>query len=123
MFIACIEPTNIYMDLDRYWHGGSQEYAGGDQLLTVLRQGWQMDRVVYRIDYPLSDGRQISVYHCILRREDQKLTMPVIANPIVLRVLDTMQARVMPVKPMKTHVKYESRPRKPSAAKVLTAQA
>lgn len=107
MFTSCIEPINTFLDLDRHWHSGSQPLAGSDQLLTALKNGWQMDRVVFRTDYALSASRAVQIYHCILRRGTEKITMPVLAGPFLMRILNTLAVRIMPVKPIKSRLKHE----------------
>ena len=70
----------------RHWDPRSQPYAGADQLLSALSQGWQADAVVDWQDHGRG-GRQIAVYGFVLVRQEQQRRMWVVANPCVTRLI------------------------------------
>jgi hypothetical protein len=76
-----------YPDFRRHWSASSEPYAGGDALLTKLNQGWATAETVRSQLHWLTSARSVVVYHFELHRGDEKLTMPVIANPFVDRFI------------------------------------
>lgn len=70
----------------RHWSPLSQPYAPADVLLQYLRGGWQIQgRVLVEVSRCTS-RRCTELYYFILTRDDERLTMPVLANPVVLRL-------------------------------------
>jgi hypothetical protein len=78
-----------YLDVNRHWSPRSEKFAGGDNLLTALMRGWEISDKVEKESYWHAGVRQITVYHFRLRRNDQEIAMPVLANPYVNRMLFT----------------------------------
>jgi hypothetical protein len=76
-----------YPDVYRYWSAGCEEYAGGDALLTMLRNGWDANETVYIEDFWHSGARLVVVYHFDLTRGDEKMSVPVLSNPFVRRII------------------------------------
>jgi hypothetical protein len=76
-----------YMDIVKHWSPLSEEYCGGDGLLTALRNGWQMDPVIRYEDKWFAGMRQITVYHIRLHRNGEERTMRVLNNPYVTRMI------------------------------------
>jgi len=87
-----IEDINIY----RHWHAGSEKYAGGASLATMIYLGWTMNEVVYREEHGRA-GRFSTVYHVTLERDGETMHMPVIANPYVARFLNESPVHVVPM--------------------------
>lgn len=82
--------TNLhysYMSLVRHWHADSEPFAGGDALFTALSEGWQLGETVAYEEYWLSGVRPITVYHFQLERGPERMTMPVLTNPYVRRLI------------------------------------
>jgi hypothetical protein len=77
---------------ERHWDGESQRYAGVDQLITSLLNGWDVDDVVL-VEKPADSSAQ--VYHFCLRRADTLIEMPVLANPHVERIITHMKLVVL----------------------------
>jgi hypothetical protein len=69
---------------ERHWNSESQRYAGVDQLITYLLNGWDVDDVVL-VEKPADSGAQ--VYNFCLRRGESNIDIPVIANPHVERII------------------------------------
>ena len=77
---------------ERHWDSSSQRYAGVDQLITSLLNGWDVDDVVL-VEKPADSTAQ--VYHFVLRRAETCIEMPVVANPHVERIIAHMRLIVL----------------------------
>jgi hypothetical protein len=84
-----------YMDVERYWSPSTEPYAGCDNLVTALHDGWEMDGEVLREEKSYAGMRQINIYHVKLQRAGEAMTMPVLANPYIERVLANHSVRVV----------------------------
>ena len=79
---------SYYTRVDRHFDPQSESYTGTDSLITALRRGWEMVGTIRREDVLLGRGvRRTSLYHIDLRRGQQKMTMPIVSNPHLLRIL------------------------------------
>ena len=75
---------NRYWDTTRHWHASSEPFASGEQLQSMLREGWEMDKVVFRTEHHLKNSNRIIIFYVIaLFRADEKMNMPVLANPYI----------------------------------------
>lgn len=86
-----------YLQIQRHWHAGSEKYAGADALVTAIHKGWQPERAVYSEEYWHAGSRLVEVFHFELTRGDEKLTMPVISNPYLRRMLKIMKPTIHPI--------------------------
>ncbi len=91
-----------YMDVVQHWHSGSAPYAGGDALVTLLSQGWEMQQNVYVEKREFQGMRSVALYHVVLERDGQKIKMPVVRNPYINRLLRSGDYRQIPLEDMKT---------------------
>ncbi len=78
-----LEDNDIY----RHWSPGSQIFVGGDTLLTALDSGWEIAGTVLRHEYLCISDRCTYVYHLELHRDRTIISMSVIENPWVVRIL------------------------------------
>ena len=76
-----------YSSVVRHWHPASERYAGGDCLRTALNNGWQMILPVVAESHWRAGTRCVMVYVFELRRGAETMTMPVITNPFVERLI------------------------------------
>lgn len=83
-----------YVDMIRHWHAQSEPYTGGDALFTALDNGWDMDNVVTYKEF-WQAGRRVVICYFTLRRSGDELTMPVVYNPYVSRVIKTMHVQTI----------------------------
>ncbi len=88
-------PSNRFEQMDRHFSPVSELYAGGDQLMTALRRGWQMDMLVFRADHPLGTTRHVSIFSFVLRRDSEKMTLGVVANPYITRLVNELGVHVV----------------------------
>lgn len=86
-----IEDLGIY----RHWDPQSEQYAGGDALLTMLLTGWQVRGSVIQDTYRCSGARQMSLFHFELEAEGESVSMAVICNPYVERIIRERHLRVV----------------------------
>ena len=71
----------------QHWSYSSERYAGGDNLLTAIARGWEIDRVVTLRRHWFAGMRSIEVFHFTIRRDDVVADMAVLGNPYVYRYL------------------------------------
>jgi hypothetical protein len=71
----------------RHWCPSSEEYAGGDALLTLLDKGWQITGVIFCQEFWCGQARRHHVYHFQLVRDQMKHKLSVISNPYVARMV------------------------------------
>jgi hypothetical protein len=86
-----------YPDVYRYWSPNCEKYAGGDALLTKLRDGWKADQTCYAEEHWLAGMRLVVVFHIELTRGSEKMIMPVISNPFVRRMIVQESFKVKPI--------------------------
>ncbi len=91
------ESVFSYPDVRRHWSASSEKYAGGDALLTKLSQGWATAGTVYTEMHRLSSARSVTVFIFELQRGQERLIMPVIANPCVDQLIRHRALMVKPV--------------------------
>lgn len=76
-----------YDDDNRHWSPSSQPYAPADILFQYLREGWLLgDTVVIQVIQCFS-GRCVEIYHFQLSSSSGHVSMPIIANPVILRLI------------------------------------
>jgi hypothetical protein len=78
----------------RHWSPESETYAPGEVLLRYLRDSWTPDNIVNVETFPCSGCRQVEVYFFLLVRGDKRISMPLIANPVVLRLIHEYELTV-----------------------------
>ena len=83
-------PANFgaeYLDVTQHWAKESEDYAGGDALVTMLSNGWKLKPEVRIEDRFFAGLRSVSVYHLKLERDGEIIDMPVLRNPYVNRII------------------------------------
>ena len=71
-----------------HWSPTSQAFAGADNLLWALDEGWQLDPEVACVRYPHHTvTRSVSVYRFTMHQDHRTLIMPVIDTPYLRRVI------------------------------------
>jgi hypothetical protein len=87
-----------YQDLYRHWHADSEHYTGGDALNTALDEGWTIKDIVGIEEIEHVGARGTIVYYFELTRgADEVVTMPVIGNPYVERLVMIMDFTLVPL--------------------------
>ncbi|RMF79092.1 MAG: hypothetical protein D6737_12720 [Chloroflexi bacterium] len=86
-----------YPEVNRHWHENSESYAGGDCLLTALRDGWVISDTVFREEHWHAGVRLVTVYHFTLKRGDETCVMPVVTNPYIHRLVRSSSLEVVPM--------------------------
>lgn len=72
----------------QHWCPQSENYAGGDHLISAFRAGWALhEQIAYAEQDWKSGNRPVTVYHFSLIRGEEQMIMPVISNPYVERYL------------------------------------
>lgn len=86
-----------YTTTARHFCPDSEAYTGADSLLTAQREGWQIvGRMIYREDVLLRGSRFCTVYYFRLQRGSKYMTMPIICNPYIQRMIRQYHLQVMP---------------------------
>ena len=99
-----------YPDFSRHWCDTSEQYAGGDALLTAMQNDWVADTTCYEEQYWHAGTRLVTIYHFELTNGDETLHMPVITNPYVHRIIREEAFKVIPMNEAKkspTKARYE----------------
>ncbi len=71
----------------QHWSYSSETYAGGDNLLTAIARGWEIDSKVTLRRHWFAGMRCIEIFHFTIRRDDVVADMAVVGNPYVYRYL------------------------------------
>ncbi len=85
-------------DFTRHWCPKSQRYAGGDALLTYLNDGWKIQQDIHYEAFWHGGSRRVIVYDIVLGRQDERVRMRVISNPVVDRLLTKWPVRILETK-------------------------
>jgi hypothetical protein len=84
-------------DMAHHWCPLSQPYAGVDALLGYLDSGWKVQGNIGLDEHWFGDSRHILVYRFILTNQTSCVTMHVVWNPVLRRLLtEYFQGRVFP---------------------------
>lgn len=90
-YLESISKSAAHVDEDRFrhWSSQSQAYAPADVLLNHIREGWTLDSLVAIETFYYAGFRRIDVFYFTLplRRNAQTLEIPVVANPVVTRLI------------------------------------
>jgi hypothetical protein len=87
-----------YLDVYRHFHAGSERFTGGDALITaIIDEGWSVSHVVGLEERWRSGGHGTPIYYFELERDGQTMTMAVIGNPYVRRIIRQLQVTLVPV--------------------------
>jgi hypothetical protein len=90
--------TNIqlyFTETPRHWCPHSEKYTGADSLITALRNGWALSRLVYREDVYHGGSRHTAVYYFELKRDTAMVTMPIICTPFIVRFIAHLNLKVL----------------------------
>ncbi|MBZ0292923.1 MAG: hypothetical protein K8L99_10210 [Anaerolineae bacterium] len=87
---------HVHIDLSRHWCPRSEPYAGVDALLTYLDDGWETQGDIDYDEHWLGGTRRILVYLFVLTKQDQWVTMPVLYNPVLDRLLMQLPVHTVP---------------------------
>jgi len=93
-----------YSEMHRHWDPRSERYAGADALITMISHGWKLLEPIFEQEFWHSGMRRITVYHATLEREGQRVIMPILTNPFILRGLRTRTLDVRPYKEIQSAV-------------------
>jgi hypothetical protein len=85
-----------YPDFSRHWCDTSERFAGGDALLTAMQNDWIADETCYEQQYWQAGTRLVTIYHFALKNGDESMSMPVLGNPFVRRIIREERFKVVP---------------------------
>ena len=89
-----VQDLRIYSSY-RHWDPESETYAPAVVLLQYLRLGWQLDRLVGVETYYCSGYLRSDVYYFTLRSDAGSIEIPVLANPVVFKVVDSYDLNIV----------------------------
>ncbi len=95
-----------YPDVVRHWSPISEKYAGGDQLITLLNQGWQIKETIFCETYWHAGSRPVEIYHMDLVRDHETLAVPVLTNPYVRRIVGTLPFHIRDIDEQTAALRY-----------------
>lgn len=81
----------------RHWSRESQTYAPADVLMRYLRSGWELDKLAAVESFWHAGVRRVEVYYFTLLNGEERVEMPVLANPAVFRLIEESQLTVIRV--------------------------
>jgi hypothetical protein len=90
-----IQTSNRWRDFF-HWDPRSEQYATTGHLYSAIRRGWEVYQYVVIRTHYFSGGRKTQIYYFDLRNGDHKVTMPVIENPALVRLVYSEQFITMP---------------------------
>jgi len=70
----------------QHWDPESENFAGGDHLITAITNGWEIQQCVRRMHW-YAGMRGITINHFEFVRGEEAMNMPVINNPYVERFI------------------------------------
>ncbi len=76
-----------HLNLSRHWCPLSQRYTGVDALLSRLDNGWKIWGDIDFDEYWFGESRHTLIYHFMLIKQDNRVTMHVLHNPVLDRLL------------------------------------
>ncbi|NWF68105.1 MAG: hypothetical protein HXY40_03380 [Chloroflexi bacterium] len=79
----------------RAWSAQSEEYSGGDALLSAVEQGWQVRGLIFCQEIWHGSARRARIYHITLERHQESKRMRVVVNPYVERWVKQQGVRVV----------------------------
>ena len=82
-----------YVDVTQHWHSKSQKYAGGDCLVTLFFNGWEILSVSREYHW-FAGMRSVSIYYFELARGAERITMPVIHTPYVTALIHRLNLQL-----------------------------
>jgi hypothetical protein len=95
-------------DTRRHWSASSQAYAPADVLMRYLADNWTISPVVGLEEHWHAGSRRVDVYHFELTKEEESVVLPVQSNPVVRRLLQERQLRVVLLKRDDVHMSGNS---------------
>lgn len=85
-----------YQDItSQHWSYSSEQFAGGDHLLTALARGWEIEESVLLQRHWFAGMRCIEVFNFTIQRDDKVINMPVIGNPYVYRFIKNYGIKIV----------------------------
>jgi hypothetical protein len=90
-----LENVPPYVVSQQHWCPVSERYAPAEALLQYLHEGWEPDRFVTVEAIYFAHGRRSEIYHLTLRRASSSIEMPVLANPVIGRIVSMCPALVV----------------------------
>lgn len=91
-----------YLDVtSQHWNPESESFAGGDHLMTALHNGWEVLRCVETRHW-FAGMRSITIYRFDLKRDGETMSMPVLTNPYVSRLIHQLGMEIVEADDSKT---------------------
>jgi hypothetical protein len=91
-----------FNNMRHHWCPRSEAYTGGDSLLSALDAGWVMNTLVFAQTVWHGGSRPTTIYYFELKHGSRMMTMPVIGNPFVDRLIIQKSLQIV------TFADYES---------------
>ena len=95
--------------ISRHWCPLSQRYAGGDALLNYLNRGWEVHDEVYYEEYWHGGARRVLIFYFVLANNGQCVTMRVLGNPFIERLMRELQVEALPTAVTQARVRQPRR--------------
>lgn len=84
-----------YLDVtSQHWNPQSAAFAGGDHLMTALKNGWDIVKCE-ETQHWYAGMRSVTIYRFELERGNDHMCMPVLTNPAVSRLIRQMDIAII----------------------------
>lgn len=84
-------------EFHRHWSPESEIYAPADVLLQYLTAGWSLDQHVAVETVYYAGYRRSDVYYFTLEHDGVSLEMPVLATPVVFKLIEDRRLTTLPI--------------------------
>jgi hypothetical protein len=98
-----------------HWCPKSQVFAPAHVLLHYIGVGWKPSTSIEVVRFYFRGYRHVDIYHFTLNRNEEHVEMPVLANPVVLNIVEEYKLTIA-----NTNVRCEQTKRKGSTFPVLS---
>lgn len=72
----------------QHWCPKSQVFAPAHVLLHYIRIGWELGNSVGVVRFYFGGCRYVDIYHFTLYHNEEHVEMPILANPVVLNIVE-----------------------------------
>jgi hypothetical protein len=95
--ISHLDSRLFNQETHRHWSPQSQNYASADILLQYIASGWEPENTALVETYYSAGVRRSEIFYFSLVRDGERVEMPVLANPMVSRLIEKYHLNVLRV--------------------------
>lgn len=84
-----------YLRSPRHWDPQSEKFTGVDSLVTAIQNGWEPAQSVTKREFYRGNSRPIGIYYVNLEKNGENVTMAVIGNPYLHKLLALLEISIV----------------------------